>query len=916
MRRTIFSIFGFLAIFAMLFTVSCSNEPEIVPETFDKTVLTVTAYPGMNFISWTPVVDAIGYTLYKHEGNVCVCAEPYSSTDELYYVDDEVKNGVEYSYLVEVELKPTSNYVNDYANVTLDPAFPKQMSERVAAKAIVPDHTVNALKLTDFENPAGNADFVVNSENMHIAKHHTAKGDMISYSFPSKAYLKYKYFITGENELEVTDSDTRVETLRYYDFKSYPINNDVTFSGVQPITQSGTYRLVVVAYSVNPQFAPSEYIISSESVEIAELTGNGASNIYACYKDDGKNVRILFDEFILSNGSSAPKSYYKLYRSEEGSRDYSLVEAEIKATDSTNKRFFVDDAIADNTKNYVYTLVVTDGCSYRKNAESFTIDRWRDDPVQDEVDITGIQSSKIDTKVTGEQTTTVIEWTIELPENEDVKFKGAYVLEKSLKDISVPFATEFDLTKPIEVKQDEEDKFLFTAETTHPVDKKVYILVVTEQEDYAIGEWVSDCVITKPLRVAYFCDDKGVSILDPIGGPGDSYTVTLPELPEVKGYDGLYWKDKDDNIFVSSSNVVLTDLATTFTAVYQEEGLRIALFVDEDGNTLAETIKAKADNYTIKLPKVTAPAGKIILGWENQNTGAVDKLESDVTLRLPITYFVIRYAETYKVSFIGNGDTTVVTLVESLDNNSWNVIEMPVLAPVAGYDVYWYQKNADRKVTSSYVTLNADEIFEYTKRLLESRKAYFIDESGSFIEDTITVNESLDNYSWNKIELPEIPSKSGYVALYWIDSYGNIVYPMTYTNLTISETYFTAVYDANLEVGPNYQIGYADESGEVYYTFYVQAGYSYNVYWMDGYDNGGKSELENLLSNNSIGGSTLDVKVSIYSEDGSNDVCSGIDSGYASPQYFTAQTTGYYVIKVEPYNLGDMGYFAVKVEQN
>ena len=414
MRRTIFSIFGFLAIFAMLFTVSCTFEQE-APETFDKTVLTVTAYPGMNFVSWTPVVDAKSYTLFKHEGNVCVDAEPYSSTDELYYVDDEVKNGVEYSYLVEVELNASSSYVSDYADVRIDPVFPKQMSERAFATAIVPDHTVNAIGLTDFENPAGNSDFVVNSGNMHIAKHHTAVGDMISYSFPGKAYLEYEVFITRDNEYETIKDFEATWAIP----ESDPCKNNVMFSNRHPIFQSGEYKLVVVASAVNDQFAPSDYIISSESVKVEQLKGSGGSIASARYTDigDGNTIRVIFNEFKLENGTSVPMSYYKLYRSEKGTRLFTLVDAQVKATDSTNKQFFVDDKISDNKKDYVYALVVTDGTLYADDYSEFSVPAY-EKQTQNEPYIVGTQISSDE-----------IQWTITL--HKDVTISSVYTLEKS-----------------------------------------------------------------------------------------------------------------------------------------------------------------------------------------------------------------------------------------------------------------------------------------------------------------------------------------------------------------------------------------------------------------------------------------------------------------------------------------------------
>ena len=96
-----------------------------------------------------------------------------------------------------------------------------------------------------------------------------------------------------------------------------------------------------------------------------------------------------------------------------------------------------------------------------------------------------------------------------------------------------------------------------------------------------------------------------------------------------------------------------------------------------------------------------------------------------------------------------------------------------------------------------------------------------------------------------------------------------------------------------------------------YYSFYANSGSSYTVSWLDPYNGNNGSDLSTLLQDNGINESGVDVKVSIYFEDGMYEVCNDNDSG---PQNFTAPTTGYYIIKVEPYYSGSTGYFAVKVE--
>ena len=816
MRRTIFSIFGFLAIFAMLFTVSCTFEQE-APETFDKTVLTVTAYPGMNFVSWTPVVDAKSYTLFKHEGNVCVDAEPYSSTDELYYVDDEVKNGVEYSYLVEVELNASSSYVSDYADVRIDPVFPKQMSERAFATAIVPDHTVNAIGLTDFENPAGNSDFVVNSGNMHIAKHHTAVGDMISYSFPGKAYLEYEVFITRDNEYETIKDFEATWAIP----ESDPCKNNVMFSNRHPIFQSGEYKLVVVASAVNDQFAPSDYIISSESVKVEQLKGSGGSIASARYTDigDGNTIRVIFNEFKLENGTSVPMSYYKLYRSEKGTRLFTLVDAQVKATDSTNKQFFVDDKISDNKKDYVYALVVTDGTLYADDYSEFSVPAY-EKQTQNEPYIVGTQISSDE-----------IQWTITL--HKDVTISSVYTLEKSPLYIEPVVPADFYHNQgnyvSIPSGTTVENYTTYTVTTKHSEKNNIYLLVVTEQSNKTIGEWVSDPYVLGPSRTAQFNDENGNMLSTMTVLEQDGYRLKIPEFPSKDGYVALYW-ESNGNTYQPNQYVTLSDSVTVFTCKYRQLETRRAYFRDEYGTSIASTI----------------------------------------------------------------------TVNESLDNHYWYEITLPEFPSKDGYVALYWESNGNTYQPNQYVTLSDSvTVFTCKYRQLETRRAYFRDEYGTSIASTITVNESLDNYYWDQITLPEIQSKPGYTALYWREnSSTSVFYAGSMTDLTMSETYFTAVYDSlatSLYSSTEWTIG--NINGDVkYYSFYANSGSSYTVSWADSQVN------TDVLS----GYEVTYVKIYIYDPNG-NEIFVGDDEGSYT---LSPSMSGDYIIKVTS---GSTGYFAVKV---
>ena len=96
-----------------------------------------------------------------------------------------------------------------------------------------------------------------------------------------------------------------------------------------------------------------------------------------------------------------------------------------------------------------------------------------------------------------------------------------------------------------------------------------------------------------------------------------------------------------------------------------------------------------------------------------------------------------------------------------------------------------------------------------------------------------------------------------------------------------------------------------------FYYLNCTAGNSYTVSWLDSYD--GTSALNELVTNEGLSGTNADVKVSIYSYNGSQQITSNQDSGYNVPVTFTANETGIIVIEVVPFNSNSAGYYAVKV---
>lgn len=482
MKKSILKIAGLLAISASLFLASCSTDASNFSSQTD-TVLNLaapqvkaTAYPGMNYISWKPVANANGYVIYIYEDGHFVKATDLTYA-VLNFVDTEIVNGVNYTYYVEATSKTSSGRAVVTENT---------MSEPVSVTAIVPSYNVKSLELVNYENPKGNTEFVVNSSNLHIANDGFKK---LSISFPAKAYLNYYVSYTKGNTYETTGIfKTPVDPV--YD----NARNDVILYVDNLITSAGTYRASVKVKAQNKHFGDSKEIVSEETVVINALDGDGAKIVSAGYKDLGKTVRVVFDKFTLADGTDAPASYYKVYRAVAGTGNYSPASGTVKPTNNTKATYFVDDVIEDNTIEYEYIVVVTDGENYSGEPDSEDVAPYTNN-VADAATISGNASIKDADGIAND-----IEWTITVLSS-DVKIEGVYVFEKSVTDTANVVPGDFDTTNAVAYSAATYDtNTTFKAFTkNHTLGNNVYMLVVTSEKDKVNAE-----VVSLPVKVLQY----------------------------------------------------------------------------------------------------------------------------------------------------------------------------------------------------------------------------------------------------------------------------------------------------------------------------------------------------------------------------------------------------------------------------
>ncbi|MDR2964291.1 MAG: PPC domain-containing protein [Treponema sp.] len=87
----------------------------------------------------------------------------------------------------------------------------------------------------------------------------------------------------------------------------------------------------------------------------------------------------------------------------------------------------------------------------------------------------------------------------------------------------------------------------------------------------------------------------------------------------------------------------------------------------------------------------------------------------------------------------------------------------------------------------------------------------------------------------------------------------------------------------------------AASGNAIWYSFSVESGTTYRIWWNDSYQGSGK---------------TLDVSSTAYYSDGTI-IFNNVDSGWTTPQNFTSNQNGTVYIRITPYILGQTGTFGV-----
>ena len=512
---------GLLTIASALLLASCSDGSSDYDGRKD-TVLTLAtpsvnavAYPGVNLVSWDSVPNNDGYEIQRFENGKFIDSFKSGNT---YFQDTDIQNNVQYTYKVMARGNISTRSV-----VTSDS---KQGSASVTG--ILPPASTSALNLAAYEDgyDGKKAKELSKAEVAEKGLKETAvvynDQGAIRVTFNAKSYLKYGVVASSRNNYEVTQLASVTAN------ESTVVNNSV-LPVAKTVTTAGTYKVYVKAVAMNSHFPTPDF------VEVGEVTYdalNGAvTNASAAYIDAGKTVRVKFTP-AKENGVKTETADYKVYRN---SFDTDLVEVTALVKALSEDTFFVDDVIADNSIDYTYTIVYTDGTKFGTTAPTATVGAYSFGQTAD-VKVEGTTYTLDADKLKND-----IKWTVTLA-NVDQKFE-AYVLtikKGDRLDTFVPVAKDF--TEKLEgwkVEDDTTATKYYNYSANVPVGKTYLCVKVSEEGKesiYKISDAVdvSDSTVSAPtLTVSKYDDDRDLTVAGTAKNKLDDLIITVSDSIEV-----------------------------------------------------------------------------------------------------------------------------------------------------------------------------------------------------------------------------------------------------------------------------------------------------------------------------------------------------------------------------------------------
>lgn len=364
MKKSLMKIAGALLAAAALFFAGCTNGQGYsaaidTVTTLDTPSIKVTAYPGMNYVSWTSVTGATSYYLTVYEDGV----ERYTNGTSTrtyaqnFYVDTTLLDGHSYKYRVEAISK--TNPSGSRAVFVKNSA-----AESAEVKAIVPIANTEAIAFTELDESKNSIDYVVTSEGINVD---TSKG-YIRMSFPTKAYLQYTVYAKSEDYLNSVESNelsgSSIASLSYTSGSTYfrPSANNVNPTNFSlSVAAPGVYTVgtIVNAASGANTMYPSSNIVATKKITIPGIVTSTATGDVNYKWVTSDTARLYWKPAVLADTTTAKPANYYVYSYD--AVNYTLTRVAGNVIENNDNFYYFEVKPTENTTYVVaYTVVEAD----------------------------------------------------------------------------------------------------------------------------------------------------------------------------------------------------------------------------------------------------------------------------------------------------------------------------------------------------------------------------------------------------------------------------------------------------------------------------------------------------------------------------------------------------------------------------
>lgn len=360
MKKTL-KLVGIAVISAATLFVSCKKEVEPII-TADNPDIIAKAYPGYNYIAWSPVAKGNTFAVYRDDG----VKWSGDSVSNNVIIDYDIENGEEYTY----------SFYTSYGDYSHDQAYSKVGNKTsVTLKAIKPaiigeNGQTRALDLAYYEGGSYNAeaskDFIVSADNIKVALN--SDKTAICIQFPQKTYLNYKVKVYKGNSVELLPEPLEEEVNAIFISRAALKTDRIATYYCVPMA-AGEYKVQVTVsskrilsyspyYELDLGYAADKIIaketVNFEAVEVSyyydyngSLVLNNTKDVKAVFTDKTcKKVRVTWSPAKDLEWKTYPIANYTVYAYNDDTKKVEKVTEAIKAgkNDAGNDVYYVETA--------------------------------------------------------------------------------------------------------------------------------------------------------------------------------------------------------------------------------------------------------------------------------------------------------------------------------------------------------------------------------------------------------------------------------------------------------------------------------------------------------------------------------------------------------------------------------------------